>query len=181
MALAATHALRAAESSVAAKVGLSFANSREACAATAATSKVAAVEGRCSARGFGSSLGSIGGDGPLCVVDLVVHHPGKRLTVRHHHCKQELQLPSRLVEQIGNAVAAFGNARKPIAEDGRGSTAKDTAALECRQQLRDRDRTVDRVFAVVAGIVPAAGNVETIGAGPVAIERLGLVASQAAD
>ncbi len=55
------------------------------------------------------------------------------------------------------------------------------SALEGRQQLRNGDSAVDRILAVIAGIVPATGNIEAIGAGPVAIERFGGVTSQATD
>ena len=76
---------------------------------------------------------------------------------------QELQLPARLVEDVGHAVAALGHAQGAVAQ-GRAEAGRrrGLGALEGAQQLVGGDAAVDDVLAVVARVVPAAADVEPV-------------------
>ncbi len=99
--------------------------------------------------------------GPLLVVDLVVHHPGEWLPGRHLHPEQEVDLPLRLVQDVGIPFPASGirNVRSP-------TTPVDRGPLVQVQQLPRRERAVDHVLAVVTRVVPTTSYVEAVVAGP---------------
>ncbi len=100
--------------------------------------------------------------GPLLVVDLVVRHSGQRLSVRHLHLQQELQLPAGLVEDVGHLVAALGDVERTVAELRGLPGAGVQRALVGAEQLPGGDAAVDDVLAVISGVVPAAGDVEGV-------------------
>src|SRR3546814_15229782 len=64
--------------------------------------------------------------------------------------------PDLLVEQVAGAVPRLGQRRRPIGEGRRLSALALLIKVEQRLQ---RDPAVDDIFAVVAGIVPPAGDV----------------------
>src|SRR3546814_8706797 len=64
--------------------------------------------------------------------------------------------PDLLVEQVAGAVPRLGQRRRPI---GEGRRLPALALLIKVEQRPQRDPAVDDIFAVVAGIVPAAGDV----------------------
>src|SRR5690606_2521363 len=71
------------------------------------------------------------------------------------HFEHPFELPARLVEDVGHAIAVFGHAQRAVALTTRGG-----------HQLSDGDAAIDDVFSVVAGIVPAAADIERVVAGP---------------
>src|SRR5690606_4172120 len=98
--------------------------------------------------------------GPLFVVDLVVRHAGERFAFGHLHLEEELHLPACFVEHVGHAVAGFGQAQGGVGQlVGLGGVGE-LGALVDAHDLVHRDTAVDHVFAVVARVVPAAGDVK---------------------
>src|SRR5690606_25376539 len=93
--------------------------------------------------------------GPLPVVDLVVGHARQRLAVRHLHAQQELLLPAGLVEHVGDAVAGLRDVERAA---GEGRLAP---LVQAHERVR-RAAAVDDVLAVVAGVVPAAADVQEV-------------------
>ena len=79
------------------------------------------------------------------VGQLVVHAAVLRIL----HGQHPFEVPHRLVEDVGYAVAGFGDA-DVLLEERR-------VMLEGRQQRIGRDAGVDHVFVVVAGVIPALG------------------------
>src|SRR3546814_21196609 len=79
--------------------------------------------------------------------------------------------PDLLVEQVAGAVPRLGQRRRPI---GEGRRLPALALLIKVEQRPQRDPAVDDIFAVVAGIVPAAGDVvDARAAGPTLALLLG--------
>ncbi len=100
--------------------------------------------------------------GPRLVVDLVVGHAGQRLPLGHLHLQQEVQFPADLVEDVRHLVAALRDGEGAVAELRGLARAGVQRALVGAEQLPGGDAAVDDVLAVVAGVVPAAGDVEGV-------------------
>ena len=73
------------------------------------------------------------------------------------HPEQKLHLETRFVKQIADTVSGFGDLQAAIPECGGPS-------LIGIEQGPQGDTAIDHVFAVIAGVVPAAGDVERIAA-----------------
>ena len=100
---------------------------------------------------------------PDLVVDLVMHHAGEFLARRNLHAHLEFQLPADLIQDIRHIVSLFGNVQLAVAEIARRG-AQVFGALPPVEQRPDRDPRVHHIFAVIAGVVPAAADVERVGA-----------------
>ena len=100
---------------------------------------------------------------PLVAVHLLVRHAGVGLSLRHLHPQQRVQAEARLVEQVGLAVFALGDAHLAVAEVA-GRRAEAGQHLVLVLQRPDREAAVDQVLAVVAGVVPAAADVQLVAA-----------------
>jgi hypothetical protein len=85
-----------------------------------------------------------------------MRHPGQRLTGRDLHPQHELDLPPRFVQYVGSPVAGLGNPQRVVGSAG---------LLVEVEQLPRRQRAVDDVLAVIAGVVPTASDVEAVVAG----------------
>jgi len=119
---------------------------------------------------------------PLGVVDLVMRHAagvdfgqGQRLTLRlgadrnlglhpvgNLHLQQELDLVTGLVQQVVDPVARFRNIGLAVGEGVRGLILAHHRPLIGVQQHPHGNAAVDDIFPMVAGIIPAAGDVERI-------------------
>ena len=94
-------------------------------------------------------------------MDPVEGQAGVRVARRHLHPQQPVQLPAGLLEQRGlQAVRGRGGVGAQQVDGG--------------QQLPGRQRTRGHVLAVVAGVVPAAGDVEPAALGPAGVQALGV-------
>jgi hypothetical protein len=78
------------------------------------------------------------------------------------HRKQEGDFDARFVEQIVLAIAAFGQREAAVGE--RGCVTERCEPFVQVEQSPGRDAAVDDVFALIAGVVPAAGRVELVAA-----------------
>ena len=167
-ATAAAQVERAVASRESANAGSNSSNSRAPCAATAATLRVAAVDGRCQRAHLRVGRGQERQAGPALVVDLVVHHAGV-LTGRRDHLLHPLELPARLVQHVGHVVAVLRQVERAVAERTRRGRGRGQGPLVGAEQLRHGDAAVDHVLAVVARVVPAARDVERVVAGPAVV------------
>ena len=57
-------------------------------------------------------------------MQLVMDHARQRLALRHLQAEHELQLPAGFVENVGHAVAAFGDIQRIIGKDIREAFVK---------------------------------------------------------
>src|SRR5690606_36767361 len=87
------------------------------------------------------------------------------------HLEHPVEVPTDLVQDVGDAVAALWDYQGVVAKGCFADDARMTAPLVGRQQLVDRDAGVDYVLAVVSGIVPATGEIEGVVLGPVPASR----------
>ena len=150
------------------------------CAAFAARFSVAAVLPAAGSAAAASSSGPVGSAGPLLVVDLVVRHARQRLARRHLHLQQELQLPARLVEDVGHRVLASPGC-SACRRRSRRVPPNLVSARTGSASSRRRDAAVDDVLAVIAGVVPAAADVQRVVAAAVLRARHRLVAGVGRD
>ena len=101
-------------------------------------------------------------------------HAGQRLTRRHLHPEQELDLPAGLVEDVGHTVAVFGNPQRAVGQPIGLAATPARRPLPGAEQLVRGDSAVDDVLAVVARVVPATAHVEPVVADPFLARHVGV-------
>jgi hypothetical protein len=97
---------------------------------------------------------------PFSAVYAVTGHSGERLTRRHLHSQQPIQLPPALLDQ------------RFLGEDG-SLPRRPTEQRQNVEHLPHGDAAADGVLAVIAGVIPATGYIQTVCRSPPRIQACG--------
>ena len=124
---------------------------------------------------------------PVGAVDLVVHHARERLARGHRHLEEELELPERLVEDVGEAVVLLGDAQRIVAERVEPFGIRCGDRLDVLARARTRPSSAPTEMPPLTTYLPKSPasyqpmrRIERVVAGPgLAVDRLGALGRQA--